>query len=340
MTEPKKKVLIVGGSGFIGSYISKKLLERGHEVVIYDAYIQYFSPLENRFYHAFTAERLHGMNSGVEFIRGDVRDKYFLRDAIERTKPSHIIHLAGLPISDIGDKNPEEAISSIVQGTTNILDAIKDASYVERFVYASSSMVYGDFEYAPADEEHPKRPKGMYGAARLAAEVLTEAYGRRYGIRYTIIRPSAVYGPGDVNKRVTQIFLENVFEGKPIKLHNGGGSKLDFTFVEDTAEGFVLAAFSEKGLNQVFNITRGEGRTLKELASIIQGMSLEPVRIETVPADRFRPERGALGIQKATELLGYKPAYSLEEGMKKYYDFVKRHYETEKHNEKSPALQG
>ncbi|HTR18379.1 MAG TPA: GDP-mannose 4,6-dehydratase [Candidatus Paceibacterota bacterium] len=325
-----KTVLVIGGAGFIGSYIAKKLLKKGCKVIVYDAYIQYFSPLENRNYQAFAGERLRDMHGDIEFVRGDVRDKYFLKSVIEKYKPSHIILLAGLPIADIGDKNPEEAISSIIQGAVNVLDSIKGASFIERFVYTSSSMVYGDFEYAPADEEHPKRPKGMYGAARLSGEILTESYGRRYGIPYTIIRPSAVYGPGDVNKRVTQIFLENAFEGKPITLHNGGQSKLDFSFAEDVAEGFVLATFSPKALNQTFNITRGEGRSLKELADIIKRLSKKKVVIKSAPADVHRPERGALSIEKAKKLLGYKPKYSLEEGMKKYYEFVKRYYEPQK----------
>jgi nucleoside-diphosphate-sugar epimerase len=189
-----KKVLVIGGAGFIGSYVVKKLLSLGHSVVVYDAYIQYFDPVENRNYQSFTQERHNGI-TGVEFIRGDTRDTSFLQRVIAKHRPSHIMHLATLPMANIGDENPEEAISSIVEGTVNVLDAIRDVDYVERFVYISSSMVYGDFEYAPADEDHPKKPKGIYGGAKLAGEILTEAYGRRYSIPYTIIRPSAVYGP-------------------------------------------------------------------------------------------------------------------------------------------------
>lgn len=323
----KNKIFITGGAGFIGSHISKKIVELGHDVVIYDAFIQYLNPLENERYQQYLKERFNNHKESVTFIRGDTRDKQFLQESIQEHQPTHIIHLAALPISDLGDKNPEEAISSVMQGAVNVLDSIKNLDSIKRFIYASSSMVYGDFQYDPADEEHPKKPKGIYGGAKLAGEIMTESYGRRYDVPYTIVRPSAVYGPGDVNRRVTQIFLENALQDKTIELHNGGISKLDFSFVEDIAEGFVLATLSPKGENEVFNLTRGEGRQLKELADIVQNLVNKPVKIEKTPADVHRPERGALGIKKARSLLGYDPKYSLENGMKKYYEFLKPLYE-------------
>jgi UDP-glucose 4-epimerase len=331
MEYQKNKVFVTGGAGFIGSYIAKQLLEQGDEVVVYDAFIQYSNPLENINYQRYLQSRFKGFHNQITFLRGDTRDKHFLREKLLEYKPTHIIHLAALPISDLGDQNPEEAIQSIIQGAVNVLDSIKDMEGIKRFVYASSSMVYGDFEYAPADEEHPKRPKGIYGGAKLAGEILTESYGRRYGIPYAIVRPSAVYGPGDVNRRVSQIFLENALQGKILKLHNGGQSKLDFSWVEDTARGFILVALHPNGENQIFNITRGEGRSLKELADIVSSVCDRKVTIEMAPADIHRPERGALDIQKARDLLGYNPTHSLEEGMKKFYDFTKPFYEDDSH---------
>ena len=323
----KEKVLLTGGAGFIGSYIAKKLIDQDKTVFVYDSFIRYFNPISYPHYQQYIQYRFKGYEKRIIFIRGDTRDKYYLRSIISRYKPSFIIHLAALPIADIGDKNPEEAISSIIQGTVNILDIIKDLKFIKRFVYTSSSMVYGDFEYTPADEDHPKRPKGIYGGAKLAGEIITESYGRRYSIPYTIIRPSAVYGPGDTNRRVTQIFLENALSGKPIELYNGGESKLDFSFVEDVAEGFILATFNRKGENQIFNITRGEGRKIKELAEIIKKLVNRPLKIKITPPELYRPERGALSIKKAKKLLNYKPKYSLEEGMRVYYNFLKKFYE-------------
>ena len=323
----QETVFITGGAGLLGSHIASKLVAKGYKVVVYDAFIRYSNPFfDSNNLEKQLQSRFQGVKDKVVFIRGDTSHKSFLQKSILEHKPSVIIHLAALPIADIGDKNPDEATSSIIDGTINILNIIKDVSFVRRFVYTSSSMVYGDFEHSPADEEHPKKPKSIYGGTKLAGEILTEAYARRYKIPYTIIRPSAIYGPGDVNRRVVQIFLEDAFEDRPIKLHNGGTSKLDFSFVEDVADGFILASFHPNAENQIFNITRGEGRQVKELVDIIQNLIGHQLKVEIIQPDFHRPERGALSIEKAKKLIGYNPKYSLEQGVEKYYKFFKQFY--------------
>ena len=206
----------------------------------------------------------------------------------------------------------------------NILNIIKESNTVERFVYASSSLVYGDFKEIPASEDHLKFPKDIYGGTKLAGEILTETYGRRYGIGYTIIRPSAVYGPTDINRRVIQIFIENAIKEESIVVHGAKENVLDFTFVEDCANGFVLAAFSDNGKNEVFNITRGEGRCLEECVEIIKGY-FPDLKFEYREMRVDRAKRGALSINKAKDLLGYEPQFSLEEGIKKYIGFYQQY---------------
>ena len=223
-------VLITGGAGFIGSHISRKLLAKGHRVVVYDSYKQYISPLESR-YQQYLEERFKGIRNQIEFVQADTRHRGNLERAIQEHRPERVIHLAALPLADLSNRDPEEALSTILDGTVNVLEAIRRVDFVKRFVYTSSSMVYGDFESEPANEDHPKKPKDIYGGTKYAGEVLTEAYGRRFGIEYTIVRPSAVYGPTDVNRRVSQIFLERAMAGEDLVLHNGGDTRLDFTFV-------------------------------------------------------------------------------------------------------------
>jgi UDP-glucose 4-epimerase len=315
------KILITGGAGFIGSYITRELLKQGDEVVIYDSFVQYISPLQSH-YQRYIEKRFEGIKNDVLIIRGDTRDKHDVRRAIMSHRPKRIIHLAALPIADLSNTHSEEALSTIINGTVDILEVMRDVDFVERFVYASSSMVYGDFLYRPADEEHPKNPKDIYGGTKLAGEVLTQSFGRRYGIEYTIVRPSAVYGPTDANRRVSQIFVENAVKGIPLQLHDGGRSSLDFSYVKDVAKGFVLATFSEKAKNQTYNVTRGEGRTLKEFVDILKAIIPEVKVLET-PADIFRPARGAMDISKARRELGYDPQYTLAEGLREYVDFVR-----------------
>lgn len=316
-----KNVLITGGAGFIGSYVCKYLLQSGYQPIAYDAFIQYISPFES-FYQKYLEYRFKGIKEKIIFERGDTRDKNDVRRIILKHKPEIIIHLAALPIADLSFTHSEETIGSIIKGTVNILDMIRETDFVRRFVYASSSMVYGDFLETPAPEDHPKSPKDIYGGTKLAGEILTETYGRRFGIKYTIIRPSGVYGPTDVNRRVIQIFIENALKGEKLVLHGGGENVIDFTFVEDTARGFVLAAFSDKAENQAFNITRGEGRSLKECVEILRG-HFPRLEVEVKPMQSHRPKRGALSIQKARDFLGYIPEFSLENGIEKYVHFYR-----------------
>lgn len=316
------KVLITGGVGFIGYFITKELLARGDEVIIYDAFLNYASPLKSH-YPQYLSMRLTDIQDNVRLIRGDVRHRGCLVKALKETKPEIVIHLAAIPIATVSNQFSEGAIEINLNGTTTIIEAIGTTNSVKRFVYASSSFVYGDFKYTPADEKHSASPIDIYGATKLSGEILTKAFGRKFGIEYVIIRPSAVYGPTDANRRVTQIFLENALQGVPLVLHDGGLSKLDFTYVTDTAHGFVLAAFASEAKNETFNITRGKGRSLKELAQILQSLISDVKTIEDKP-NEVRPERGTLDISKAKTLLGYEPKCSLEEGMKLYLDFVKK----------------
>ncbi len=313
------KILITGGAGFIGSYVCRQLLAMGHEPVVYDAFVHYISPLKS-ILKEYTELRFQGITDQIEFRRGDTRDKAHLRRVILETRPERILHLAALPIADLSNQHSEEALTSILEGAVNVLEVLRDVDFVDRFVYISSSMIYGDFEEIPAPEDHPKRPKDIYGGTKYAGEVMTETYSRRYGIPYSIVRPSAVYGPYDVNRRVSQIFVENALLGKPITLFGGGHQTLDFTFVEDTARGIIQVMFHEQGQGEAFNITYGQGYSLRELAEILAGHFPElEVRI-VEEEDVFRPKRGALSIQKAKDLVGYNPQTPLEEGIARYIE--------------------
>lgn len=325
-----KTYFITGGEGFIGYHLSKQLLENDDEnkVVTYDAQKHYI-PLDKSnwmFYQMYRVRSLKDKN--LIRIRGDTTDRGLLKEKLEEYEPDVIIHLAALPIANVSNKYPEEARRNILDGIITLLDVLRDVDYdFERLIYTSSSMVYGDFNrdsndnVIPAREEQKCEPLGLYGAMKVAGEKVTKAYHHRFDIPYTIIRPSAVYGPTDCNRRVTEIFLYNALQGKPLRLDNGGLHKLDFTFVEDTVQGFIKAAKSKKAENETFNITRGEGRSIKELAEVISNIIpntetfVEDVKV-------YRPNRGALDISKAKNILGYNPAFSLKEGMKKYHDFV------------------
>jgi len=320
---------ITGGEGFIGYHISKKLAQRPDtKVVTYDAEKQ-FVPLEKSqwpTYHPHRVEQLDEL--GVERVRGDTTNRGLLKETLEEHEPEYIIHLAALPIANVSNKYPEEARRNIFDGTITILDVLREVNFdFDRFVYTSSSMVYGDFptdengDVAPPSEETNCEPLGLYGSMKLSGEHITKAYGHRFDMPYTIVRPSAVYGPTDTNRRVTEIFMMNALQDEPLRLDNGGYHKLDFTYVEDVASGFILATEHENGENETFNMTRGKGRSIRELAEVVADIVPET---EMYSEERpvYRPNRGALDITKAKKKLGYSPEYDIEEGVRKYHGFI------------------
>jgi len=322
-TIPKQKIMIIGGAGFIGSRITKKLMALGHEVIIYDKFYNFIES-EREKYVFYLRERLKDIGPKIKIIYGDIRDDVNLAKALQDIQPDTIIHLAQIPLATVSNKLSSEALDININGLISLIKAIGAVNFVKRLVYSSSSFVYGNFQYTPADENHPTNPIDVYGGTKLACEDMIKGFGTRFGIDYTIIRPSAVYGPTDANLRVSQIFVDNAFNGQELIMEGGGEACLDFTYVDDIAEGFVLAALSEKAKNEVFNITRGEGRTLKELSDILKKY-FPDLKTIIKPADFTRPKRGALDITKAKKILGYSPRYSLEDGIKEYVEYIKNH---------------
>jgi|SRR3989344_175819 len=315
-------VFITGGAGFIGSHIARNLVNRGvYNVTLFDAFLNYANHFNNPYFKCLDF-RLKDLQDKVEIIRGDVRNKLTVWRAMQQSKPDTVIHLAAMPIAQASSKFSEEAYEINLTGTRNVLEAVRDTPSVKRVIYASSSMVYGHFNKDEVDEEHPTNPIEVYGGTKLAAEILIKSYGKNFNIPYTIIRPSAVYGPTDVNRRVTQIFVENALKGKPLVMDGGGVSKLDFSYVEDVAEGFINAMESSNAINQTFNITRGSARQVREYAELVV-KHIPGSKIEAGPVDTTRPERGTLSIEKARKLIGYSPTHDIEKGVAKYVAFLK-----------------
>lgn len=320
---------ITGGDGFIGYHLCKELSKRNNaEIVTYDALKHYIPPNKSS-WPTYQQYRINSLDDDVQRIRGDTTDRGLLKESLQTHEPDYVIHLAALPIANVSNKYPEEARRNILDGTITLLDVLREVEFdFQRVVYTSSSMVYGDFpqtdagDIIPASEGDDCSPVGLYGSMKLSGEHITRAYSHRFDFAHTIIRPSAVYGPTDCNRRVTEIFLMNALEGERLRLDNGGYHKLDFTYVKDVAEGFLKATEHENAVNETFNMTRGEGRSIRELAEVVSDL-VPGTEMYEKEKKVYRPNRGALDVSKARELIGYDPQYSLEEGMAAYLDFVK-----------------
>jgi nucleoside-diphosphate-sugar epimerase len=207
------------------------------------------------------------------------------------------------------------------QGLLNLLEASSQGQ-VDKFVYVSSSMVYGNFidDSDGVHESHPTNPLGQYGIMKLAGEWLVRDYTRRTDMAHTIIRPSAVYGPLDVEDRVVSKFLLAAMRDGALNV-NGGKECLDFTYVDDAAQGIAMAAVSDNTCNTTYNITRGRARSLLEAAEqcvTITGRGHVQINM---PDTNF-PTRGQLNIQRAQLDFEYAPQIDIEQGFRLYYDWL------------------
>lgn len=324
MGDKMAKVLITGGAGFIGSYICRELIKQGHQPIILDGFVKYVAPLKDKQNIDFK-ERFDGIADKVIIERGFTHHFEVIYDVLLRHQPEYIIHMAALPLVKLPNINVAEAQEGSIVSTGVILSVVnklqqENKMKLKRFVYTSSSMVYGNFLTPIVDENTIPNPIEIYGTVKLAGEIMTRGLCNTYNIDYTIIRPSAVYGARDSNHRVTQIFVENAYFGNDIKV-NGKDERLDFSYVEDVAKGFVLAAFTKEASKETFNITGGNSRTLFEFAEIVK-KHFPKVSIVLTERESGRPVRGTLDITKAKTLLGYNPEYDIEKGISEYIKYL------------------
>jgi len=171
-------------------------------------------------------------------------------------------------------------------------------------------------------EDRHCEPLGIYGALKYGGEKLVIAYNQVFGLPYTIVRPSALYGERCVSRRVGQAFIENALRGMTLSVNGDGSDALDFTYIGDLVQGVILCIAKPEARNQIFNLTYGGARSLKEMIEIVRS-ELPDIVVECKPRDQLMPERGTLSIEKARLLLGYRPQWPLEQGFVRYIRWYK-----------------
>jgi nucleoside-diphosphate-sugar epimerase len=314
------KILVTGGLGFIGHNVVAQLEAQGHNCVITDTQTTYgIIPQAELDY--LIAERRKKIKTD-RIYRIDIDDQDGIAWLMREHQPNIVVHLASFPRQKVVNSNPTWGSRVMSEGLLNLLEA-STLNHVQKFVYVSSSMVYGDFKNTYFDgvtENHPTDPIGQYGIMKLAGEWLVRDYTRRINMAHTIIRPSAVYGPLDVEDRVVSKFLLTAMRSDILKV-NGGAEELDFTYVDDAADGIATAAVSDNTYNTTYNITRGQSRTLLEAARLavdIVGQGSIDVQLP----DKNFPSRGQLNMQRAHLDFGYTPTIDIEQGFKLYYEWL------------------
>jgi nucleoside-diphosphate-sugar epimerase len=312
------RILVTGGCGFIGHNVVERLQSEGHIVRILDNETNYgIIPQDELDYLMYERKKkfeydtmIHGVS--IESINSEMVFDLFM--------PEMVIHLASMPRQKIVNSNPISGADVMIGGLLKLLESsVKHG--VKKFVYISSSMVYGDFR-DDVKEDAECNPQGAYAIMKYTGEQLVKDYTRRYqkSISHTILRPSAVYGPLDVEDRVVSKFMIGAMRGDVLRVH-GPEERLDFTYVEDVVEGIVGAALSENTNNKTYNITRSQSVTLLEAAQRAINLAGQG-SIQVHERDLGFPSRGSLNIYAAKRDFDYAPFIDFKDGLIEYHSWL------------------
>jgi len=312
------KFIVTGGAGFIGHNVVRQLEALGHECFVLDSNTNY-GFVHKAELEYLTQERKARMRAGIHYI--DLREHKQIENFFRSfgTGCNAVIHLASFPRQKVVSANPVWGAEVMSTSLINLLELVKNFR-IPRFVYISSSMVYGDFK-DNVTEDYDCRPQGQYGIMKLMGEHLVKDYTRRACFDHTIIRPSAVYGELDVEDRVVSKFMLSALRGEVLQV-NGANEALDFTYVEDTAAGIVGAALSPNAVNRTYNITRSHSTTLLEAAQMVLKIA-GGGRLTVNDRDLDFPSRGSLNIGAARKDFGFDPQVDVEQGFQRYHDWFK-----------------
>lgn len=303
----EKRVLVTGAGGFIGSHLTEKLVRSGARV---RALVRYNSMGRRGWLDSSP------VGDKVEAVLGDVRDGDCMRRACEGVDVVfHLAALVGIPYSY---EAPLSYVRTNVEGTLNVLRAARETG-VSKVVHTSTSEAYGTARYAPMDENHPLQAQSPYSASKIAADKLAQSFQLSYGLPVVTVRPFNVFGPRQSARAVIPTIIIQALEGSPVRLGNVHPTR-DYTYVEDTADGFILAAGSDAAAGRVINLGSGRETSIGDIAKMILkevGGDLEIVTGQ----ERKRPpesevERLVADSRLAKELIGWQPARSLEEGLR------------------------
>jgi UDP-glucose 4-epimerase len=296
------KVLVTGGSGFIGSHVVDRLEAEGHEPRIFDLVRSpYCSP------------------DDVETVLGDLCWPDDVRGAVRGCDA--IVHLAAVADVDLVARDPAHADRVNVRGTQTLLDAVREAD-IGRFVFASTVWVYGDAS-SPAlvDEETPLGlPKHFYTATKIAGEMYTASYGELYDLEHTILRFGIPYGPRSRPTAVVAAFTDKALHGQPLTIAGDGTQSRRFVYVEDLADG-VVASLVPAGANRVFNLVRDEDVSVRAIARTVREVVGE-VPIVHVDGRAGDLRAAKVSGERAHRELGWEPGTSFTEGVRRYVEWV------------------
>lgn len=285
------KLVVIGGSGFVGSHLIKRASDIGHDVINLDIVPLQGDPLPN-----------------VRFVRADITNQAVMSSLFNKDLKDIdvVIHLAALSREAESLSRAEEYFAVNVQGTFNLLRAVVNSN-ATKLIFASSYLVYGNPQYLPVDELHPLNPRSFYATTKVEGEILCNSFKRLYGLDTTTLRKSIVYGRGDTSKRVIMLFIERALRGDAITIF--GDKRLDFVHVDDVVDAYIACA-THRG-ESVFNLGSGHGTPLLELAETIKTSINPKITIRRENARENEVSEFVADITKITKAMNFRPGRSL-----------------------------
>jgi len=306
-----KTVVITGALGFIGHNLVRRYLDNKWEVIMVDD----LSLHKNANLTRYRLE--HVSNSHCTFLNYDCKELELIKSKLPTEKINHIVHLASLPNQATVSRDQLGAVSNINLATLAMCLLANELN--TKLIYASSSMVYGNFNSLKGQSENePLDPVNLYGLLKKQSEELVKTIAKKW----IIVRPSAVYGGGDTNDRVISKWILNAITNKPLEVNNSS-SMLDFTYVDDLVTGIVAVA-DNKFIHQTYNLTYGQARSLGEVALLVKHITNSKSEIIYCNVTDNEPCRGTLDISKAKFDFNYKPAHDIVSGLHSHVSWMKK----------------
>lgn len=304
----KKKVLITGGAGFIGSHVVDIFVGAGYDVIVADN---------------LSSGRRTNLNPAARLYEVDIRSAE-LEEVFARERPDYVSHLAAQVDVRKSLTDPLLDADINVLGSIRLIELARKYE-VKKMVYISTGgAVYGEPEYLPCDEDHPVNPICQYGISKHTVEHYLYLYNELYGLPYVVLRYPNVYGPRqDPNGEagVVAIFTGQMLQGKPVTINGAGDQERDFVYVVDCARANLLAL--ETDVTGIYNLASGVGTSVNELAAVLKDVTNYPLEPKHGPAKLGETHKIYLTAEKAGRVLGWEPTYNLRRGLEETVDYFR-----------------
>ncbi|HPS64092.1 MAG TPA: NAD-dependent epimerase/dehydratase family protein [Ignavibacteria bacterium] len=318
MTIKNKRILLTGGAGFIGSTIASRLA-KDNKILIYDNFVR-----NSIQYKSFPAKN-------VMLVNGDILDAEKLKSAAEDFKPQIAVHLAAVAGVDTVIGNPIKTMEVNILGTFNFLRSLqKHSSILERVIDLSTSEVLGAYAYKSTEKSSTNfaavgEARWTYSISKVAGEHLAYSYFKEYGYPCVTVRPFNIYGPGQIGEGAIHVFIKKAVLNKNIEVHGDGDQIRSWCYIDDMLEGILLCMTNKNAIGEIFNIGNPRGTiTISSLAEKIVKLCPTKSKIKYIPKNYVDVELRIPSIDKAQQLLGYKPKVSLDDGIIRTFEWYKK----------------